>query len=505
MKKVALFFGAGAEQDYGLPSGGKFALDIFRMNVSEDKETLKKLLENIDLNSEYAKWFPDKFLEKNRSAFVRSQYEELVKGSLESKRYTIIKYMDSFDENVSYIVKKLEKDGIYIDEIFEELISCSLEKLSCGKHVKLNTLFVGNHDALFSARYFSAFLAAMKIKEADITFKNSMKDMVRTLLELLIGSLGENLIHKLNDGIFEKSPDTLDVFDDLGNIFSLNYEGTGMRGLEWIIEKGEENIFKLKCNEEIIVEFGRMILEDLFCKALDYKFLLDSNWSYLYNPKTDWTKFTKVAVFLYTVRRYILNIAKENKDNIKNGEGYYHDLIKIKKDYEVVAIGTANYNTFIEEITNEKVYFLNGSVRDFYDPYLNTIINEEKAKLSNHVTVPFLFTQNGIKPLTSVKMAERYVEIYNKFKETDIICICGFGFNDYDSHINGIFRALIEEDKKNVIIISHSPTENNDTDKLIKEYQKKLRIENIQGIKILKVNKERKINNTSNMWYENLE
>lgn len=505
MKKVALFFGAGAEQDYGLPSGGEFALDIFRMDVAEDKEIFKKTLEKIDLNSDYAKWFPDKFLEKNRSAFIRSQYEELVKGSLESKRDIIIKYMDNFDENVSRIAKEIEKGNIYIDQMFEKILSCSLENLIYEKHVKLNTLLDGKHNALFASKYFSAFLIAMETKNTNIAFKNSMKDMVRTLLELLIGSLGENLIHKLNDGIFERSPDTLDVFDDLGSIFSLNYEATGMRGLEWIIEKSEKNIFKLKSDEEIIVEFSRMILEDLFCRALDYKSLLDSNWSYLYNPKTDWTKFTKVVIFLHTVRRYILNIAKRNYNNIKNGDGYYHDLIKIKRDYEIVAIGTANYNTFIEDITNEEVCFLNGSVRDFYDPYLNTIIDEEKAKISNHLTVPFLFTQNGIKPLTSVRMAERYVDIYNRFKMADIVCICGFGFNDYDSHINGMFRALIEDERKNIIIISHAPSGNTDINKLMETYKKKLRIENTDHIKILQVNKERKINNEGTMWYESLE
>ena len=33
--KYGFLFGAGAEIGYGLPSGGKFALDIFRYDVSE--------------------------------------------------------------------------------------------------------------------------------------------------------------------------------------------------------------------------------------------------------------------------------------------------------------------------------------------------------------------------------------------------------------------------------------------------------------------------------------
>ena len=38
LPKLSIFFGAGAEMGYGLPSGGKFALDIFRVSNEEDKE-----------------------------------------------------------------------------------------------------------------------------------------------------------------------------------------------------------------------------------------------------------------------------------------------------------------------------------------------------------------------------------------------------------------------------------------------------------------------------------
>ena len=37
MKKIGLFFGAGAEMEYGLPSGGKFAIDLFRQDPTKYK------------------------------------------------------------------------------------------------------------------------------------------------------------------------------------------------------------------------------------------------------------------------------------------------------------------------------------------------------------------------------------------------------------------------------------------------------------------------------------
>lgn len=87
MKDISLFFGAGAEMCYGLPSGGKFALDIFRMDTIEDKKNFRLQRESVNRRSSYAKdWLPQDYDKKPISSFGRSQYEGLVKSSLEYKR-----------------------------------------------------------------------------------------------------------------------------------------------------------------------------------------------------------------------------------------------------------------------------------------------------------------------------------------------------------------------------------------------------------------------------------
>ncbi|KYH32228.1 hypothetical protein CLTEP_22720 [Clostridium tepidiprofundi DSM 19306] len=502
MKNIALFFGAGAECSYGLPSGGKFALDIFKMDTTKDKNTLKEKMEKVDKQSLYANWLPDNFLEKRRTAFTKGQYESLVKGSLENKRNIIIDYMNHFDDNVSAIVYELQNKGININDALEKVIGSEVGKFNFSQEIRLNNILGDDVNNIFGTDYFSALLKILQKKDIEFEFKKKVKEIVRTILELLIGSLGEKLVHRLNDGIFEKSPDTMDLFDDLGAIFSLDYTGTGIKGLELIIESEEKDLKELKSNEEIILEFGRLILEDIFSRALDYQTLLDSNWRYLYNPKTDWAKFSKIVIFLYTVRRYIMSIAEKNKNKIDNGNGYYHDVLKLKQKYKISAIGTTNYNDFIEYITKEKVYYLNGSVNDFYDPYLNKIVSEEENNEKNHIIVPFLFTQSGIKPLTSVKMSERYVDIFNKFKDADIICVCGFAFNSDDGHINGMFRALIEDEGKMVYILHYAPNGSQSSKKVETEYKKKLRLESCEGLKIIQVDKNRCCNENQLLWYE---
>ena len=158
MKKLALFFGAGAECSYGLPSGGKFALDIFRMDTAKDKEILKKQINNIDSQSNYAKWLPDDYENRKLTAFTKGQYDTVVKGSLENKRNIILDYLRGFDDNANHIILKLEKEGKNIDEDFKVILKQEVGSFNYGKDIKLNKLFDEDFNSLFTSDYFSASL-----------------------------------------------------------------------------------------------------------------------------------------------------------------------------------------------------------------------------------------------------------------------------------------------------------------------------------------------------------
>ena len=52
--KVGFLFGAGAEIAYGMPTGGRFALEIFRRNSDGAKQTFKDNRDRIEKTSNYA-------------------------------------------------------------------------------------------------------------------------------------------------------------------------------------------------------------------------------------------------------------------------------------------------------------------------------------------------------------------------------------------------------------------------------------------------------------------
>ncbi|MDT0173052.1 hypothetical protein Q9R23_08715 [Exiguobacterium sp. BRG2] len=276
--------------------------------------------------------------------------------------------------------------------------------------------------------------------------------------------------------------------------------------MEIVIEESRENITETDSAHKIFIELGKTVLEQIYCETLDYQSLIDSHFRYLYNPKSQWAKFTKIAVFLYTVRRYILEQATIDDEKLENGPGFYHDLIDLNKEQRIHAIGTTNYNNFISEIFQKhdmhdvSIYHLNGSVHDYYDPYKNRIIsNLDEVDSSKQIVVPFIFTQSGVKPLTSITMSQRYVDLYEKFKECDSIAIVGYGFNGDDGHINGMFRSLIEEDQKDIHIF-HYNSDNSTLSSLQRGYKNKLRIDSTSKLHIHLINNSRVVEES--IWYE---
>lgn len=180
---------------------------------------------------------------------------------------------------------------------------------------------------------------------------------------------------------------------------------------------------------------------------------------------------------MLTVKNYIEQNLPLNITNI----GYYDDLKDSieKSRIEVAKIATTNYNKIIIEKLKEDITYLNGSVAQWYDPYLNKI--DTKENLGGRFIVPLLFTQSGTKPMTSIFKSCEYVDLYRDWKETDYIVIVGFGFNKDDEHINGIIRTLVNDDDKNVIIVGRNASKEEIIERLIIEKTENITVCNVDG------------------------
>lgn len=256
-KKIGLFFGAGAEMAYGLPSGGEFALDIFRQNISEPKEKFREILRSIDSRSPYAsKWLPDNYQTRSISTFGKNQYEQLVISSLEYKRQAIIDFLNDFDTFATKIKADFCQAGVQIDDRFQSAMEQAIGTVLFSHDIKLNKAL--GSIKLFESIYFSGLLRILEKKARDPQYTD-LRKIVKSFIELLIGSVGEDFLHNINDSIFEKRPDDIDIFDDFCGFFKFDYNK--ITGLDLILEEPMEEVSSSASDAKIITLFAKKLLE----------------------------------------------------------------------------------------------------------------------------------------------------------------------------------------------------------------------------------------------------
>lgn len=502
MKKVGFLFGAGAEISYGMPSGGQFALDVFRYPTTDSKNKLREMIKGVNKYSDYASHgLPENFDTKNISAYGKQVFKGIIRDTIRNNKDQIIDNLNNFDSLAENSVREINITGNDSNkddpiDILDERISDELgENINVNQLLEYTDLFKQG-DQLFNNKYFASLLLYYK----NYNFKNPdekvlLGELIKSMLQLQIGALSSNISSKVEDSVFEKDKLQLDIFDDLGGSLNVNYETAGVEGLNLLSEQ------KVKEDSHPIVRLAYKIAENLYSGVLNYKSLIDSNWHYLYSPKNEWAKFSKIVVFLYTVQDYIMKQAK-NLD--KNKQGYYTDLKEEIQNNSIAVnvVGTTNYSSFIEKIlSKEDIVYLNGGIDVYYDPYMNSLVNENDNNLG-HIIVPLMFTQSGTKPMTSIDMSEKYVKFYETLKNVDKICAIGFGFNLDDEHINGIIRTLIERDNKQLYIVS---IDNDTSVNLRKKYARKLRVSKNKNIHVIVVNSQSRKDENGNMWYKAIE
>lgn len=506
-KKVGLFFGAGAEMSYGLPSGGKFAIEIFRRSPDEQKQRFKELLTNLDRRTNYAAdYLPPEFQKKRLNVFGKPDFTNLLQSSIEYRRAQILEFLNSFDE---YALATIEASGIsqrQFENAYEKTAGQPFGKSNYHSAIRLNNR-LGDENKLFGSQYFSAFLDVLsKHKNARL-----LRRCLTAFLQLLVGCCGQKLASDLNEQIFTDAPEDIPIFDDVGGIFQIEFSQAGLSALEIILEERPLELQDGLELKDIAGEICRGTLERLFEGCLDYQSLLDSHFRYVYDPKASWAKFTKICIFLNVVRDYILEGLPSDEVVRDERDGYYHDLLHLEGcTLHTEEVGTTNYNTLLQAVCGDgapQVYHLNGSVTDFYDPFLNQIVGlddpESEYAKQNHVLVPMLFTQSGIKPLTSIEMSRRYVELFDRFKTCDAIVVIGFGFNGDDGHINAMFRELIQSEGKDVFVCNYCPGNFIETT-VRSDYRKKLRLElDPHNLHFIPVDRDRRTS-AGQMWYEAL-
>ena len=100
--KLAILFGAGAEQSFGLPNGGEFAISLFTQKYDSLRSELRQALDTITnkqpRNSNYIEWLNYTSPSINRiSTFGKYDFEQVIMSSAEQKKNDIKEFLINID------------------------------------------------------------------------------------------------------------------------------------------------------------------------------------------------------------------------------------------------------------------------------------------------------------------------------------------------------------------------------------------------------------------------
>ncbi len=272
--KVGLFFGAGAEISYGLPSGGKFAIDLFRKDPTPYKKAFRAKLLKINSRSPYANtWLPKGYEKKSIFAFGKNEFTSIIESSIQYKRNEIIKKLNDFDNEFTWACSQLEIEEGLVKDKFSDEMGKDIGETLYDQDIKINEKLT-NDVKLFGTEYYSAALEIIRSKSncADL------HRYVIAFLQLLVGAYGQDFVQNLNEELFESAPDDLPIFDDIFGMFRLEFDRVGSTALDLLLsEKRTFNTTEEATLIDLFSAVTQQILENIFCSVLDYQKLIDDH------------------------------------------------------------------------------------------------------------------------------------------------------------------------------------------------------------------------------------
>ena len=548
--KLAILFGAGAEQSFGLPDGGEFAISLFTQKYEPLKSELRKALDTIQksssTNQNYMKWLDYISPSKNKlSTFGKNDFEQVIMSSAEQKKQDIKDFLINIDDNACSLCKKLIGDkSLTKNTIYEGLKkefklndsdSTQIIKISqnFSNHQDYDGFFTSNTILLISRTLSQAKSKQIKINPSQL---ETLQECFNVLLFMVVITCSDDLLKELNTGLITSDDETTNEFLSMfEQLFTMKYDRVA--GIIYDFIQKPRQAFE-DCPDNVVEKFINLIHRLTFklcSKSIDYQMLIDNYFRYIMFPKTEWPKFTKMFLFLRAAYNAITS--KENTlsdEALNKQESYYQDIInELKNDnasVEVKALASTNYHDYygrLVKLLNEreiedgtldeaslearfgKVMRLNGGVGEFYNPYKNSLVKREPVKTTtkqdnkdydnnlflyqNQLVTPFFFTQSGIKPITAIDVSCLYTEMYSKFKESDIIVVIGFNFNSDDNHINTIIRDLVENHNKTLVIVTVDADNEEALKVKTEDIHYKLRIDNKDAqdrVKVLNVDSD---------------
>lgn len=436
---LGFFFGAGAEVDYGFPNGSEFAVNI----INPCKEVLsaaRKDYEDFGFKDYYGNFL--------RTSSV--DFRKICESMVENRESEIKKMFLQSDEDF-----RNQHKNENTETIFDDFVKSFTEEIDFPD--------------------FSLLSKAIEIEENITDDKSAAKKALNLLLgfniSLIFFLYGKKIASKINEKFLKEQ--CYKFLTDSRGFFLLDKKIalSFSNELFALINDNKTNLDVPDDEERIVLELKKLTKE-ILDRCFDYQRLFE-NFDSVFCPEKNRNQFRKIVSLLLTMRQIIIQKQKDI-----DGEKSYYDDILSDNNIKIGSICTTNYSTFYDEKFKSRcgnVFHLNGSIDSFFDIknmcISNDVVNQD---LKSGNIIPFLYPQVALKPVMYFDVVKLYSDAYKSLSGCSKIAVLGFGFNQDDNLLNGMFRWLLKENPGlEIVYYSYVPDEILKSENYSKEKSKK--------------------------------
>lgn len=414
---ISFLFGAGAENDYGLPQGNEFARKTLLNSNKELFDALADFYGDVDGIFALNNWI--------------SKYGKYTVQSNEIGRQIIVK-------TVSFIIRmypeKVSTDSFKwsLEEFFTNADVAEIEEEPLVASLKTNRLGNGNH---------TSWEPKLKSSNVERRYLNVMLDWMSLSFseEIPIDTRHRKLIVLVHNN--------LQSFGVLEQYFYtiINPKKYGPHNYWKLVNYYWQSYFTVVlpiCNNLIKKE-------NQFFKKLEFEIKNGK----IIEKKENYHVFLKnielISKELWSIKDF------SPYKNKRNYHYYLQDMVR-----NAYGIITTNYTPIVCSTINnhQKLAMINGSLNLFEYPYELAVydFSKESCHPNHNMYFPFIFGTSLIKPIVHSFQIEALATLKEILEESNTLVIIGYGLNEDDNHLNSFLRNFIydqpEKQQQNRII-----------------------------------------------------
>lgn len=292
-KRVTFLFGAGAEIPLGMPTGGRFALDVISgahdqrirdrlerdRNASGQRSRSTRETQRDDMELEYRKWLAADIPGRQIRAPGKQELRSIFHSTIENRTDDLLRIIQDIDAIIE------ESGAAHYGLRNAETIPLGIQpEAELERHLR----------PLNESYWLPRIIGLITQEGTEQATAELGWQVVRMFVRLALAGVGHHVSARMGTVAFTNDQVQEKVGQQLGQIFQLNLPALNPAAFEEAASAAKEQAADHVDPNDLKYLF-RAILINTVARVVDYQHLIEHFIPSIYDPRSNWTRFNKAA------------------------------------------------------------------------------------------------------------------------------------------------------------------------------------------------------------------